>query len=99
MHYKLTSDIPNNLRTEVRKLHNKLGQKEFFNKLIKIDPLAKKFILPTDSQRSIRAYEVKKFTKKSLYDWIKNTKPDFDTNLFICDLIFFKPSFPSNAEL
>jgi tRNA dimethylallyltransferase len=28
-------------------------------------------------QRSIRAYEVKKFTKKSIYEWYKLTKSDF----------------------
>jgi len=35
-------DIPNDLRTEVRELHNKIGQKKFYNKLIKLDPLVKK---------------------------------------------------------
>ena len=34
------------------------------------------------TQRSIRAYEVKKFTKKSLYYWIKRTKPSLDTRFF-----------------
>ena len=29
------------------------------------------------SQRSIRAYEVKKFTKKSIFEWYKLTKSDF----------------------
>ena len=53
-------EISNNLRVEIRKLQNKIGQEKFFNKLIKIDPLAQKFIFPSDSQRSIRAYEVKK---------------------------------------
>ena len=60
-------DIPNNLRTIVRRQHKKVGQKVFFKSLIKLDPLAKSFILPSDSQRSMRAYEVKKFTNKSLF--------------------------------
>ncbi len=47
-----------------------------------MDPKVKNFILKSDNQRSIRAYEVKKFTKKSLYDWTENTKPTFDPNLF-----------------
>ena len=34
-------------------------------------------ILPSDSQRSQRAYEVILKTKKSLFDWIANTKSDF----------------------
>ena len=75
-------DIPNNLRTEVRKLHKKIGQKNFFRKLIKLDPLAKIFILPSDAQRSMRAYEVKKFTDKSLFELIKETKSNFDKKIF-----------------
>ena len=34
---------------------------------------------PTDPQRTMRAYEVKKFTNKSLYDWVRNTKSEFNT--------------------
>ena len=75
-------DIPNDLRTEIRKLHKKIGQKNFFNKLIKLDPLATKFILPSDSQRSMRTYEVKKFTSKSLFEFIKETKSNFKNDVF-----------------
>jgi tRNA dimethylallyltransferase len=75
-------EIPSNTRDETVKLHKDLGQKNFFKKLIKLDPLAKNFILATDSQRSIRAYEVKKFTNKSLFLLIKKTKPNFDLNIF-----------------
>ena len=57
-------DIPSDIRTKIRKLHKKIGQKKFYNKLVKLDPLASKFLLSTDTQRSIRAYEVKKFTNK-----------------------------------
>jgi len=75
-------DIPTFLRKKIRKYHKKIGQQKFYNKLLKLDPKVKNFILKSDSQRSIRAYEVKKFTKKSLYDWTENTKPTFDPNLF-----------------
>tara|TARA_B100001123_G_scaffold53457_1_gene56246 strand:- start:2395 stop:3318 length:924 start_codon:yes stop_codon:yes gene_type:complete len=75
-------DIPNNFRTRIRKLHKLIGQKKFFTHLIKLDPLAKKFVLPTDKQRSMRAYEVKKFTKKSLFEFKKKTKPKFNRNVF-----------------
>ena len=44
---------------------------------IKIDFLSKNKILPTDTQRTLRAYEVKKYTKKSIYEWAKKTKPLF----------------------
>ena len=42
-----------------------------------IDPKVKNRILPTDSQRTQRAYEVILKTKKSLFDWTINTKSDF----------------------
>ena len=34
-------------------------------------------IKSSDTQRSIRAYEVKKFTKKSIFEWYKLTKSEF----------------------
>ena len=70
------------LRKKIRKYHNKIGQKKFYEELLKLDPKVKNFILETDTQRSIRAYEVKKFTKKSLYYWVKKTKPVLDTRFF-----------------
>jgi len=75
-------DIPYELRIKIRKLHEQVGQKKFFLQLIKLDPLAKKFILPSDTQRSMRAYEVIKFTNKSLFEHIKETEPNFDNNVF-----------------
>jgi len=67
-------NIPNNLRIEIRKLHRRIGQKKFFNELIELDPLVKKFLSASDSQRSMRAYEVKKLTNRSLFDFAKETK-------------------------
>ena len=75
-------DIPNKTRTQIRKLHKKIGQKKFFTQLIKLDPLAKKLVLPSDTQRSMRAYEVKKFTNKSLFEFLKETKSNFNNNVF-----------------
>ena len=69
--------IDNKFRKKIRLLHLKLGQQKFYEKLIAIDPLVKIKISPNDAQRSIRAYEIKSFTKKSLYQWISNTKSDF----------------------
>ena len=74
------SKIPNidqKTRNKVRNLHKKLGIKKFYNELIKLDPKVKGRILPTDSQRVQRAYEVKLKTKKSLYNWFEKTKSDF----------------------
>ena len=75
-------DIPNKTRTQIRKLHKKIGQKNFFIQLIKLDPLAKRLVLPSDTQRSMRAYEVKKFTNKSLFEFLKETKSNFNNNVF-----------------
>mgnify|MGYP000730013778 CR=1 FL=1 len=70
-------NIPVRFRNQIRDLHKKLGQKKFYEKLLKLDSSSKGKINQTDSQRSIRAYEVKKFTKKSLNEWFKNTKSNF----------------------
>ena len=75
--------IPTNFRKKVRNLHKRIGQKKFFQKLLKIDPLIKDKINSLDVQRSIRAYEIKLFTKKSMISWFKNTKSDYDHNDFI----------------
>ena len=76
-------NIPIKFRNKIRNLQKKVGQKNFFKKLIKLDPLIKEKINPTDVQRSIRAYEIKSFTKKSLVDWFKNTKSKYTDEDFI----------------
>jgi len=75
-------EIPSKIRFETRDLHNKIGQKNFFDQLIQIDPLAKDFVTPSDAQRSMRVYEVKKFTNTSLFELIKNTKSNFNNDVF-----------------
>ena len=76
-------NIPVKLRNQIRTLHQKLGQKNFYKKLLKLDLSSRGKINPKDSQRSIRAYEVKKFTKRSLNEWFKNTKSNFSQDDFI----------------
>ena len=76
-------NIPNKFRNKIRNLQKKIGQKKFFKQLIKLDPLINEKINPTDVQRSIRAYEVKSYTNKSLIDWFKNTKSKFAEEDFI----------------
>jgi len=70
-------NIPVKIRDQIRNMQKKLGQKKFYEKLLKLDPSLIGKINPSDTQRSIRAYEVKKFTKKSLYEWFKKTKSNF----------------------
>ena len=74
--------IPINFRNKIRSLHKRVGQKKFFLKLIEIDPLIKDQINSLDVQRSLRAYEIKSFTKKSMISWFKNTKSNYDHNDF-----------------
>ena len=74
--------IPMIFRQKVRSLYSKLGSKNFFLELIKLDPLAKNIINPSDKQRLIRAYEIKLYTNKSMYEWFKNTKSNYAKNDF-----------------
>ena len=69
-------------RNEIKTLQENIGQKNFYNKLIKLDPLINKFVDAGDVQRSIRAYEVKKFTKKSIREWYKYTNTKFNKDDF-----------------
>jgi len=76
-------NIPVRFRNKIRVLQETLGQKKFYQKLLKLDLKSKNKINPTDVQRSIRAYEVKLFTKKSLHDWFRKTKSYFKEDEFI----------------
>ena len=74
--------IPIPFRKKIRALHKNLGSKKFFLQLIKEDPLVRNHLIQSDTQRVIRAYEIKKFTNKSMYEWFKNTKSEFEKNDF-----------------
>ena len=76
-------NIPIKFRNEIRNLQKKIGQKKFYKELIKTDPSIKDKINPTDIQRSIRAYEVKLYTNKSLIDWFKDTKSKYTNDDFV----------------
>ena len=88
--------IPLKLRNQVRDLQNKLGQDEFYKRLIEIDPLIKNKINPKDPQRSIRAYEVKKYSNVSLIDWFKKTDKKFEDEDFL--KIYIEVSRPDLIE-
>ena len=70
--------IPIKFRNKIRSLHRKIGSKNFFLRLVKLDPLIKNRINQSDTQRAIRAYEIKMYTKKSIYEWFKSTKSDYE---------------------
>ena len=75
-------NIPSRFRQDVRFLHKKIGSKKFFLRLVKLDPLTKGIINPSDTQRVIRAFEVKSFTKKSIYSWFRDTQSEFEKKDF-----------------
>ena len=75
-------NIPIKFRNQIRSLNKNLGSKKFYTKLLKLDPLVKNRINFHDTHRAIRAYEVKLYTKKSIYEWFKMTKSDFEENDF-----------------
>ncbi|MDA9604461.1 tRNA (adenosine(37)-N6)-dimethylallyltransferase MiaA [Candidatus Pelagibacter sp.] len=82
--------IPINVRNKVRLIQERHGQRNFYKKLIKLDPKAKNKFNPNDSQRSIRAFEIKFYTRISMYDWLNKTKPQFRNKDFLKLYIDFK---------
>ena len=83
-------NIPVRSRNKIRVLQETLGQKKFYQKLLKLDLKSKNKINPTDVQRSIRAFEIKSFTKVSMYTWLNKTKSEFNENEFLKLYIDFK---------
>ena len=75
--------IPNKFRNKIRLLQKSIGQEKFYKKLSKLDPTIINRIKSTDVQRSIRAYEVELFTKKSITEWYKSTKSKFKKKEFL----------------
>ena len=76
-------NIPIKFRNKIRLMQKTYGQKKFYKKLLKIDPKVKDKINSNDTQRSIRAFEIKSYSKKSMYDWITQTKPSFKQSEFL----------------
>jgi tRNA dimethylallyltransferase len=76
-------EIPLNFRNKVRLMSKREGQKKFYKKLLKIDPKIKDKFDPNDTQRSIRAYEIKSYTDISMYDWLAKTESEFKESDFL----------------
>jgi len=83
-------EIPFYFRNKIRLIQKKEGQKKFYKKLLEIDPQSKDKFDPNDTQRTIRAFEVKSFTKISMYEWLNKTKSEFKSNEFLKLYINFK---------
>ena len=82
--------IPIKFRNKIRLMQKKEGQKKFYKKLIQLDPKVKNKFDSNDSQRSIRAFEIKLYTKVSMYDWLNKTKSQFKDRDFLKLYIDFK---------
>ena len=76
-------NISKKFRNKIRSLQHKFGQKNFYNKLLKLDPKISNYVKSNDVQRSIRAYEIKKYTKLSILDWFQKTKKIFHEDEFV----------------
>jgi len=83
-------EIPIKFRNKIRSIQKKEGQKKFYKKLLKIDPEVKDRFDPNDAQRTIRAFEIKSFTKVSMYEWLSKTKSEFKDEEFLKLYIDFK---------
>lgn len=88
--YSKIPDIDVNIRLNARLLHKEIGIESFFAELKKLDPEVAKILNISDTQRTIRAYEVIKQTGKSILDFQKeeNYKPLPD---FQFKIIFLLP--------
>ena len=83
-------EIPPRFRNKIRLMQKNEGQKRFYKKLLKIDPKVKDKFDSNDTQRTIRAFEIKSFTKISMYEWLNKTKSEFKEKEFLKLYIDFK---------
>lgn len=75
-------EIPNEIRTEVRNLYNKIGSLEFYQKLKELDPYSAEKISPNNGHKTMRAYEVIVATGKNLNYWQQQKEIFFPIELF-----------------
>jgi len=83
-------EIPVKFRNKIRLIQKNEGQKKFYKNLLKIDPMAKGKFDQNDTQRTIRAFEVKSFTNISMYELLNKTKSEFKDREFLKLYIDFK---------
>jgi len=83
-------EIPIKFRNKIRSMQKKEGQRKFYKDLLRIDPMAKNKFDQNDTQRTIRAFEIKSFTKISMYEWLTKTKSEFKDEEFLKLYIDFR---------
>ncbi|MBL6945765.1 MAG: tRNA (adenosine(37)-N6)-dimethylallyltransferase MiaA [Rhodospirillales bacterium] len=62
-------DVAQEIRTRARALHRELGGQRFRDRLAALDPEAASHLPAGDTQRLIRAFEVKEATGRTLNEW------------------------------
>jgi len=82
--------IPLKFRNKIRLIQKKDGQKKFYKKLLQMDSEVKDKFNSNDTHRTIRAFEIKSFTKISMYEWLNKTKSEFKDREFLKLYIDFK---------
>jgi tRNA dimethylallyltransferase len=84
--YSAMPNIEDNIRTDARNLHTKIGPEAFFQSLKKLDPQITEILNVGDTQRVIRAYEVIIQTGKSILDFQTQNNimplPSFSFDIF-----------------
>ncbi len=75
-------NIPDETRSQAMELLNKLGNDNFHKALSELDPEAAAKINPNNVKRSLRSYEVIKFTGKSILQWQKKNISYFPISSF-----------------
>ncbi|MCT4635012.1 MAG: tRNA (adenosine(37)-N6)-dimethylallyltransferase MiaA [Rickettsiales bacterium] len=75
-------NIPDETRSQAMELLNKLGNDNFHKALSELDPEAAAKINPNNVKRSLRSYEVIKFTGKSILQWQKENISYFPISSF-----------------
>lgn len=82
-------EIPRGFKEDIKKEVDTLGIKDIYKKLTDIDPLSKQ-LNEGDTQRVSRAYEVYKFTGKSIFEWNEQPNEKFfdpsDFNIHFVDV-------------
>lgn len=87
--YNEIPHVPKEIRKSSMNLHNKIGQQEFYNNLIEMDPLSLR-LNPNDQQRVLRAHEVFMMTKQSIFSFY-NKKIIIPLPDFKFEILFLNP--------
>lgn len=84
-------DVPAEVRAEAQALHAALGSEAFRTRLAALDAGAAARLPAGDTQRLIRAYEVARWTGRTLSDWQNRTGTDARNGLRFLTVLLLPP--------